>query len=187
MHLRVSKAVAGSVLVLFVLLGAGGDSPGPPATRRIPVEDHYHGTSVVDDYRWLEDASSPEVVAWTEAQNRHSRAVLDALPGAEALRRRVREIRTIEVPRFGGLKTAGGRLFALRFRPPQQQPVLVVLGSADRSDQARVLVDLNRIDSSGGTSMDWYVPALDGRRVGSFACAGRIGARRRARVRRGLG
>ena len=62
----------------------------------------------MDDYRWLEDAASPEVVAWTEAQNRHTRSVLDALPGAEALRRRVREIRTIEVPRFGGLKAAGG-------------------------------------------------------------------------------
>ena len=81
------------------------------------------------------------------------------------MRRRVRDIRTIEVPRFGELETAGGRLFALRFRPPQQQPVLVVLPSADRPDEARVLVDLNQIDPSGGTAMDWYEPSLDGRRV----------------------
>jgi prolyl oligopeptidase len=119
----------------------------------------------VDDYRWLEDARSPEVAAWTEAQNRYTRAVLDALPGIEALRRRVREIRTIAAPRFGDLKAAGGRLFALRFRPPQQQPVLVALPSADRPDEARVLVDPNALDPSGGTSMDWYVPSLDGRRV----------------------
>jgi prolyl oligopeptidase len=161
--MRVPRSSSLSVLGLPLLLAAAGDAP--PPTRRAPVEDRYHGVAVVDDYRWLEDAKSPEVVAWTAAQNETTRAVLDALPGMDALRRRVREIRTIEVPRFGALKTAGGRLFALRFRPPQQQPVLAVLPSADRPDDARVLVDPNQLDPSGGTSMDWYVPSLDGRRV----------------------
>ena len=161
--MRVPGASSLSVLAFPLLLAAAGDAT--PPTRRIPVEDRYHGVVVVDDYRWLEDAKSPEVVAWTAAQNERTRAVLDAIPGMDALRRRVREIRTVEVPRFGGLKAAGGRLFALRFRPPQQQPVLVVLPSADRPDEARVLVDPNQLDPSGGTSMDWYVPSLDGRRV----------------------
>jgi prolyl oligopeptidase len=161
--MRVPRAAFVSFLSLPVLLAAAGDAP--PPTRRTPVEDRYHGTTVVDDYRWLEDAGNPEVAAWTAVQNRYTRAVLDALPGMEALHRRVREIRMIEIPRFSDLKTAGGRLFALRFRPPQQQPVLVALASADRPDEARVLVDLNQLDPSGGTSMDWYVPSLDGRRV----------------------
>jgi prolyl oligopeptidase len=108
--------------VLLPLLAAAADAPAPPPTRRAPVEDRYHGVAVVDDYRWLEDAESPEVSAWTEAQNRHTRGVLDALPGLESLRRRVREIRTIAVPRFWGLEAAGGRLFALRFRPPSSSP-----------------------------------------------------------------
>jgi prolyl oligopeptidase len=156
---------ATSLLAFPLLVAAAGDAGAPPPTRRALVEDRHHGVTVVDEYRWLEDARSPEVAAWTEAQNRYTRAVLDALPGVEALRRRVREIRTIAIPRFSELKTAGGRLFALRFRPPQQQPVLVVLPSADRPDEARVLVDPNALDPSGGTSMDWYVPSLDGRLV----------------------
>ena len=163
--MKVPKAVALAFLGLPPLLAAAGDAPRPPATRTAPVEDRYHGVAVVDEYRWLEDAASPEVVAWTAAQNQHTRTVLDALPGLETLRRRVREIRRIEVTRFGGLKAAGGRLFSLRFRPPQQQEVLVVLPSADQPNEARVLVDPNRIDPSGGTSMDWYAPSLDGRRV----------------------
>ncbi len=163
--MRMPSAVAASVLVLSALAGAAGVPASPPPTRREPVSDRYHGVSVVDDYRWLEDAASPEVAAWNEAQNQHTRALLDALPGVEALRRRVREIRTIAVPRFGGLKTAGGRIFALRFQPPQQQPVLVVLESVDRREAARVLVDLNQLDASGGTSIDWFVPSPDGRRV----------------------
>jgi prolyl oligopeptidase len=162
---RLPRAACPIILALPLLLAASGDATSPPPTRRAPVEDRYHGVAVVDEYRWLEDAGSPEVVAWTAAQNRHTRAALDGLPGIEALRRRVREIRTIEVPRFSSLQSAGGHLFALRFRPPQQQPVLVVLPSADRPDEARVLVDLNQLDPSGATSMDWYVPSLDGRRV----------------------
>lgn len=153
----------GPVLALPLLLAAAHEAP--PPTRRAPVEDRYHGTVVVDDYRWLEDAQSPEVRAWIEAQNRYTRTRLDALPGVERLRRRVRGIRTIEVPRYDGLKSVGGRLFALRFLPPQQQPVLVTLASADQPDTAHVLVDLNQLDPAGGTSMDWYVPAHDGRRV----------------------
>ncbi|HEX9185695.1 MAG TPA: prolyl oligopeptidase family serine peptidase, partial [Vicinamibacteria bacterium] len=161
--MRVPRAMP--VLALPLLLAAAANVAAPPPTRRAPVEERYHGVAVVEEYRWLEDAQSTEVAEWTEAQNRHTRAVLDALPGLESLRRRVREIRAIAVPGFGMLRAAGRRLFALRFRPPQQQPVLVVLPSADRPDEARVLVDPNALDASGGTSMDWYVPSLDGRRV----------------------
>ncbi len=56
-----------SVLAFPLLLAAAAEVPAPPPTRRQPVEDRYHGVVVVDDYRWLEDAKSPEVVAWTEA------------------------------------------------------------------------------------------------------------------------
>jgi prolyl oligopeptidase len=161
--MKVSRAAL--VLAVPLLVAAVAAVPAPPPTRRQPVEDRYDGVAVVDDYRWLEDGSSPEVAAWTEAQNRYARSVLDALTGRDSIRRRVREIRTIAVPRFDDLKAAGGRVFALRFRPPQQQPVLVTLASVDRPDEAKAVVDLNRIDPSGGTSMDWYVPSLDGRRV----------------------
>src|SRR3954470_15329711 len=37
-------------------------------TRIADVSDTYHGDVVVDPYRWLEDGTSKEVEAWTEAQ-----------------------------------------------------------------------------------------------------------------------
>ena len=37
--------------------------------------------------------------------------------------------------------------------------------SADRPDEARVVVDPNALDATGGTSIDWYVPSLDGQRL----------------------
>ena len=43
--------------------------PAPPPAEAIPVSDNYFGTRVVDNYRWLEDANSPETQAFIDAQN----------------------------------------------------------------------------------------------------------------------
>ena len=53
---------------------------GPPATKKLPVSDTFHGVKVSESYRWLEDASDSEVSAWSDVQNAHARSVLDELP-----------------------------------------------------------------------------------------------------------
>ena len=40
-----------------------------PATKKQPVTDNYHGTTVKEDYRWLEDFQDPAVRQWSAAQN----------------------------------------------------------------------------------------------------------------------
>src|SRR5512139_767859 len=76
----------------------------PPAARRAPVTDSYHGVAVTDDYRWLEDWNDPAVRAWSDAQNQYARQVLDRLPGAGAVRDEVAAIRTLAVARYTGLQ-----------------------------------------------------------------------------------
>ncbi len=49
----------------------GGDRitlPLAPETDKIPVVDNDFGTKITDDYRWLEDAKSPETRAWIDQQ-----------------------------------------------------------------------------------------------------------------------
>lgn len=49
----------------------GGDHinlPAPPETEKQPVVDNYFSTKITDDYRWLEDAKSPETRAFLDAQ-----------------------------------------------------------------------------------------------------------------------
>jgi prolyl oligopeptidase len=147
--------------VLAVVLAEGG----PPATKKQPVSDTYHGVTVTDDYRWLEDWNNKDVKAWSEAQNAYARSVLDKLPGVETLRKQLTKIMTAKTTSHSGFYYRGGQLFAMRRRPPKQQPFLVVLPAVDQPDKARVLVDPGEIDSKGTTAIDWYVPSSDGKLV----------------------
>lgn len=81
------------VIVAAFLLAAGtlAASPYPPAPRETVV-DTLHGEAIPDPYRWLEAGTSPEVVAWTEAQEGFARAHLDTLPQRAWLVRRLNEV-----------------------------------------------------------------------------------------------
>ncbi|RNI24224.1 S9 family peptidase [Flexivirga caeni] len=52
-------------------------APTPPRARREPTERTFHGDTVIDDYEWLRDRESPEVIAHLEAEN----AYTDAMTG----------------------------------------------------------------------------------------------------------
>ncbi len=135
---------------------------GPPKTPRKLVTDHYHGTAVVDDYRWLEDWSDPEVRAWSDTQNQYAREFLSKLPHVDDIRRRVREIMSADDVSFANVRKNGPYYFAIKRQPPKQQPFLVVLDRLDQPDSARALVDPNEMDGKGSTAIDWYEPSPDG-------------------------
>ena len=46
-----------------------------PTVKAIPVTDNYFGTKIVDNYRWLENANSPETKAFIDAENALHRAL----------------------------------------------------------------------------------------------------------------
>jgi prolyl oligopeptidase len=158
-------ALVATVAAVNLAAAPPPEPAGPPTAAKRPVVDTYWGTSVPDDYRWLEDWTDLQVKAWSEAQNGWARRHLDTLPGVAALRDEVTRLRSIAIPRYYALAAAGPSLFALVFEPPKQQSWLVVMASEDDPSSARVLVDPNRLDPSGGTSIDWYVPSPDGSRV----------------------
>ena len=57
--------------------GRGGITlPPPPEAAAIPVTDDYFGTKIVDNYRWLEDAKSPETRAFIDAENAYTNRYL---------------------------------------------------------------------------------------------------------------
>jgi len=108
-----------------------------PHSTADPVTDIFHGVSVTDPYRWLEDQDSPRTRAWIEEQTRHARSYLDNIPGRERIRGRIREFLAVET--YDSLQIAGGRYFFRKRLPDQEQPCIYMREGADGED--RLLID----------------------------------------------
>ena len=48
----------------------------PPAARREPTPTTLHGVTLEDDFRWMRDKDSPEVIAYLNAENAYTDAVM---------------------------------------------------------------------------------------------------------------
>ena len=106
---------------------AHGEGPAAPVAPRRPAPRTHHGETVVDDYEWLRDKESPEVVAHLEAENAYTEAQLAHLA---PLRERIFEeikARTLEtdlsVPVRQGAywyysRTVEGSQYPVRARAP---------------------------------------------------------------------
>jgi prolyl oligopeptidase len=132
---------------------------------RIPRTDTYHGVDVTEDYRWLEDPSSVETIAWTKAQQQRTGAYFSAIPWRDSLRARVERLLKAERTTYNALLSGGSTFFALKVQTPRQQPFLVALTDLDDPATERVVVDPDAIDPSGETAIDFFVPSPDGKQV----------------------
>jgi len=90
-----------------------------------PVIETLHGVEVTDPYRWLEDQNSPRTRAWLEEQTAYTRAYLDAIPGREQIRARVRELAALKQVTSEPWNI-GDRYFFLKHYKNKEQPVIVM-------------------------------------------------------------
>jgi prolyl oligopeptidase len=123
------------------------------------VVDVLHGEAIPDPYRWLEDGDSPEVAAWTAAQNAFTQAWLGAVPARGAIHARLEQL--LAIGSQGTPAPVRGRYLHLRRDGSQNQPVLYVRDGVHGAD--RVAVDPNALSADGTTALDWYHPSPDGR------------------------
>lgn len=152
--------------VLTVNVGAQNAALlGPPDTTKRPVTDEYHGVKVTDDYRWLENRDDPAVKQWSAAQNVRTREYLDHLPSRPAIKERLKQLIAASSASYYDLQFRAGMLFAERYQPPQQQPVLVMLRSTDDPASAKVIFDPNMTSAKGSLAIDFYVPSFAGKYV----------------------
>src|SRR6266853_380658 len=136
----------------------------PDAPKR-PVATEYHGVTVEDPYQWLEADDDSQVKAWSNAQNQQTRKNLDSFPDRAAIEKQLQEWYAKTSPSYFSLVSRPGILFAMKFQPPKQQPLLVTLTSADDLKSEKVVLDPNVLDTKGTTAIDWFVPSLDGKHV----------------------
>jgi len=161
------SAAGWMVVSVFLLVGvvfAGEDArvaapSGPPKAEKRPLEETLHGVKIIDNYRWLEDADSPETQKWVGEEMAYTSAVLDPLPGRDAIHQRLTEllsIGSISAPLIGGKY-----YFYTKREGMQNQPIVYVRYGVDGKD--RVLVDVNQLAADGTIALDWYQPSENGR------------------------
>jgi prolyl oligopeptidase len=112
-----------------IIHGRGGITlPPPPAADATPVVDDYFGTKISDNYRWLEDAKSPETRAFIDAQIAYTTRYLkqarirpQIVDGLEALE---------QVPKWSiPIQRAGSYFFQKRLAGEEQSSIYVRRGS----------------------------------------------------------
>ena len=140
----------------------------PPVTERKPIADIYHGTKVIDNYRWLEDGNSPATQKWAEQQMSYTRSLLDPLPGRDAIHKRLTEL--LSIGSITPPMIAGKHYFYTRREGMQNQPVLYVRDreetlQATSPQKDRVLVDANQLAADGTIALDWFQPSDNGKYV----------------------
>lgn len=118
-----------------------------PLAPRSDVIDVYHGVKVVDPYRWMETPSA-QFSKWLKSQDGHTRRLLAAIPGRNALRDQLRAANRGS-ERMELLKLIGEqpRIFAMRGEPDDESMKLVVRDGWDGTD--RVLIDPNQRSQNG--------------------------------------
>ncbi len=157
---NLTSLVLAGMMLIYGTARAG--DPGAPPSPQQPVTDTYHGVTVSDPYRWLEDPHSGPVRDWSEAQDKRTRTYLDGLPQRAPIYKQLLSQISATSSSYHALQAAGGRIFALYDQPPKQQPMIAVLTNAADPALARIVVDPNTLNPKGTTAIDWFVPSPDG-------------------------
>ena len=93
------------------------------------------------------------------------RAHLDKLPTRPALEYAFGRLFENVSADYLALQARPGQVFALKFKPPAQQAVLVRLRSPNDAKSEKTILDPNQLDPRGPISIDFYETSLDGRLV----------------------
>ncbi len=153
--------VAVFLLMGAVFVGSSHVPDSPPVAPPRPVADYFHGTRVIDNYRWLEKTDSPETEKWVGEENSYTRALLDPLPGRDGIQKRLTDL--LSIGNVTAPVIAGRHYFYTRREGLQNQPVLYVRDSLNGPD--RVLVDANQLAADGTIALDWFQPSENGKYV----------------------
>src|SRR6266853_4435640 len=136
-----------------------GITVAPPFSPVEPVDEGFHGVSVTDPYRWLEEQDSPRTREWIAEQTKYARSYLDHIPGREKIRERIRELLDIET--YDSLQKVGNRYFFRKRLLDQEQPCIYMREGADGEDQ--LLIDPAELGKSKYTTVKPVRVSPDGR------------------------
>ena len=161
--MKANKYISIGIAVVALSTAATYAQQGPPKAPVHEVTDTYFGQKIVDPYRWMEDSTNADFVAWMKAQSDYTRSHLDQLPMRSDLLKRLEELSDTGV-RVSGVQRAGGYYFYYRVAPGENDRRLYVREGFKGAE--RLLLDPDKLSESGKRySIDSYNPSFDGKYV----------------------
>ncbi|SIT71753.1 prolyl oligopeptidase family serine peptidase [Edaphobacillus lindanitolerans] len=121
-----------------------------PTNTKTDIADNFHGTTVLDPYRWLEDPESPKTKQWADRQNSVTRKYFDALPARSVFKDRLTEKRNHPV--CGLPEKEGDHYYFHMNSGLQNQPVFCRMKHLG-DPVPEVVIDPNSLNPDGTTAI----------------------------------
>ncbi len=131
-----------------------------PDTKTVEHVDEYHGQTLADPYRWLEDDRADDVKQWVKAQNDITFGFLENIPYREKIRQRLEELWNYE--KFSAPFKRGSYTYFYKNDGLQNQYVVYrQKGDGD----PEVFLDPNQFSEDGTTSLSGISFTKDGKKA----------------------
>jgi prolyl oligopeptidase len=149
--------IAVAALLGFVaMVNAGGYKY--PEAMKVEVTDNYHGKTIADPYRWLEDPDADNTVAWVTKENELTAKYINSYPGRDKIEEWFTE--KWNYPRYSLPYKHGTRYFFSKNDGLQNQSVLYMQKSLD--GEATEIIDPNKLSEDGTVALSNQSYTKDG-------------------------
>ncbi len=127
------------------------------------VTNTYFGTAVVDPYRYMENLSNPNVMAWIKTQNDYTRSLLDRIPGRTVLLARIQELDNAVAARVEGVRRLPNGWYFYLKRLPQDNTFKLYVREG-LTGRETLLFDPEKFAKTAGKpfAINYYEPSRDG-------------------------
>lgn len=130
-----------------------------PTTRTVEQKDNYHGITVADPYRWLEDDRSAETAEWVKQQNKVTFGYLEKIPYRDALKKRLEKI--YNYPKYSAPSRKGEWYYFYKNDGLQNQSVLYRQKGLNGTPE--VVLDPNKLSTDATTRLAQFQLSKDGK------------------------
>lgn len=131
-----------------------------PETRKDTTQNTFFDTTIIDQYRWLEDDLSAETNAWVDAQNKVTFDYLDKIPFRSDYKSRLEKLWNYE--KYGAPFKEGKYTYFYKNDGLQNQ---FVLWRNNGEKDAEIFLDPNTFSKDGTTSLAGIEFSKDGSKV----------------------
>lgn len=130
-----------------------------PKTEKTDHTDNYHGQTIADPYRWLENDTSSATAAWVKAQNKVTFGYLEQIPYREQMKKRIAEV--YNYPKYGTPFRNGEFYYFYKNDGLQNQSVLYRQKGLD--GKVEEVLDPNKFSAEGTTRLSGFSLSKDGK------------------------